>query len=251
MGEDFQGKVVVVTGGSRGIGEATARAFAAEGARVAVLSRKLEALQEVTTAIQDAGGEAMAVQAHCGKAEEIVQAVDTVVDVWGGLDILVNNAATNPHFGPILDCPEGMWDKIFQVNVKGFFLAIQAAAPHLERRDGVIVNVSSIAGIKAAPMMGIYSVSKAAVIHMTKALARELGGRGVRVNCVAPGLIRTHFSRAIWDNEALMDEVMKSHAVDRIGEPEEVAKAILYMAGEGASYVTGSVLVLDGGEILF
>jgi len=251
MKRDFENKVALITGASRGIGEAVAISLSRAGARVALLSRKMEALQEVASAIEEEGGEALPLSVHCGKGDEISRAIERVVEVFGGLDVLVNNAATNPHFGPILDCPESMWDKIFQVNVKGYFLAIQAAVPHLEGSQGVVINVASIAGIRPAPMMGVYSVSKAAVIHLTRTCAKELGGRGIRVNCVAPGLIKTRFSQAIWGNEAVMDELMKFHAIDRIGTPEEVADAVLYLAGPSATYITGSTLVLDGGELLY
>ena len=248
---DFQGKVVIITGGSRGIGEAAAYAFAEAGADVAVISRKAEAVEKVAQSISSRGVRGIGIAAHAGKVDEIKSAIDKVASDWGRVDILVNNAATNPHFGPIMDCTESLWDKIFEVNVKGYFLAAQAAMPYLEKTKGVIVNVASVAGLKPSPMMGVYSITKAAIIHMTKVLARELGERDIRVNCVAPGVIRTRFSQALWENEGIMNEIMKAHAIQRIGEPEEVAHAILYLASPTAAYVTGSVVVLDGGELVF
>lgn len=255
MGEgflsDLRDKVVFITGGSRGIGEATALAFAKAGARVAVFARKQEALDAVATQIASSGGLALALAGHAGKQGDLQQAIDKTVSELGGLDILVNNAATNPHFGPILDATESMWDKILEVNVKGAFFAVQAAVPHLEKSHGVVVNVASVAGLKPSPMMGVYSVSKAALIHLTKVLARELSVRNIRVNCVAPGLIKTKFSQALWSNDAILDEVMKTHALQRIADADEVANAILYLASSASSYATGSVLLLDGGELLY
>ena len=247
---DLKGKAALVTGGSRGIGEAVAYRLAEAGADVAVLSRKAEPLELVKQGIEQRGVRGLAIAAHAGKADAIKGAVQQVADAFGRLDILVNNAATNPHFGPTIDCPEVLWDKIFEVNVKGYFLACQAAAPHLEQTEGVIINVASVAGLKPAPFMGAYSVSKAAVIHLTKVLAKEFGGLKIRVNCVAPGVIKTRFSQALWQNEMIMEEVMKTHAVPRIGEPEEVAAAVAYFASPEATYATGSVLVLDGGELV-
>jgi len=248
---DLKGKAALVTGGSRGIGEAVAYRLAEAGADIAVVSRKAEPLALVAKGIEERGARGLAIAAHVAKAEAIQGAVEQAAAEFGRLDILVNNAATNPHFGPTMDCSETLWDKIFEVNVKGYFLASQAAAPHLEQTEGVIINLASVAGLKPAPFMGVYSVTKAAVIQLTKVLAKELGGLKIRVNCIAPGVIKTRFSQALWENENIMEEVMKSHAVPRIGTPEDVAAAVAYFASPEASYATGSVLVLDGGELVF
>ncbi|NOZ85473.1 MAG: SDR family oxidoreductase [Deltaproteobacteria bacterium] len=247
---DLTGKSAIVTGGSRGIGEATALAFAEAGAKVAVMGRKLEPLQEVVAKIESKGGKGLALQAHVARPDEVGAAVRKAVQTFGELDILVNNAATNPHFGPLIDCSNELWDKIFEVNLKGCFLVTKSCVPFLEKTGGCIVNVASVAGLKPFPLMGVYAVTKAGMIHLTKILAKELGPRKIRVNCVAPGVIKTRFSKAIWENEAILDEILKGHAIDRIGEPEEVASAIMYLASKDSAYTTGTVLVLDGGEML-
>lgn len=248
---DLTGKVAIVTGASRGIGEAIAQMFAQAGAKVVLASRKIEDLQAVADGIKAAGGEALAVACHTGKREQVQALVQRAVDEWGRVDIAVNNAATNPHFGSILNSDEGQWDKTYEVNVKGYFWLAQACAPHMERDGGgSIINVASVAGLNPATAMGIYSVSKAAVIALTKQLAQELGHAKIRVNALAPGLIKTKFSSALWGNEDISDKITGSTPLGRIGTPEEVAAAALYLAADESAFTTGTVMTMDGGSLV-
>jgi NAD(P)-dependent dehydrogenase (short-subunit alcohol dehydrogenase family) len=248
---DLTGKVAIVTGASRGIGEAIARMFAQAGAKVVVASRKIEDLQAVADDIKAAGGEAIAVACHTGKREQVQALVQRAVDEWGRVDIAVNNAATNPHFGPILNSDEAQWDKTYEVNVKGYFWLAQASAPHMERAGGgSIINVASVAGLNPATAMGIYSVSKAAVIALTKQLAQELGPANIRVNALAPGLIKTKFSSALWGNEDISGKITGGTPLGRIGTPEEVAAAALYLAADESAFTTGTVMTMDGGSLV-
>jgi NAD(P)-dependent dehydrogenase (short-subunit alcohol dehydrogenase family) len=246
---DLGGRVTLVTGASRGIGRAIAHAFAAAGARVAVASRKQESLDRVAREIADAGGEPLAVACHTGRPEEVAELVAAVEEAWGGIDVLVNNAATNPHFGPLLTADEAHWDKTFEVNVKGYFHLAKACAPSMrERGGGSIVNVASIAGHLPYRGLGVYSVSKAAVLMLTKVLARELAGDGIRVNAIAPGLIETRFSEALWADPDVRDRVLATVPQGRIGRPEELTGLALYLASDASTYTTGAVFFVDGGE---
>jgi NAD(P)-dependent dehydrogenase (short-subunit alcohol dehydrogenase family) len=243
---DLQDKVAVVTGGSRGIGEAIARAYAQAGAKVVVASRKLENVQPVADAINAVGGTALAVACHTGDPEQVQALVEQTVAAFGTVDIAVNNAGTNPHFGPLLDASESMWDKTFQVNVKGYFWVAQAVAPlMLARGSGKIVNVASVAGLRPGQGMGVYSVSKAAVLMLTQSLAQELGPRGVQVNALAPGVIKTKFSTALWSNERLVQRIQRQ--TGRLGESDDVAGAALFLASSASDYVNGTTIVIDGG----
>lgn len=243
---DLTGRVALVTGGSRGIGEAIARAYARAGAAVAIASRKLENVQPVADAITAAGGRALALACHTGDRTQIQAAVARIISQFGQLDIVVNNAATNPHFGPLLGASEEMWDKTFQVNVKGYFLVAQAAAAHmLPRGSGKIINIASIAGITPGHGMGIYSVSKAATLMLTRSLAQELGPSGIQVNAIAPGVIQTRFSTALWSNPTLAASI--DTMAGRIGQPEDLEGVALLLASPASDYVNGSVIVVDGG----
>jgi NAD(P)-dependent dehydrogenase (short-subunit alcohol dehydrogenase family) len=243
---DLQDKVAVVTGGSRGIGEAIARAYAQAGAKVVAASRKLENVQPVADAINAVGGTALAVACHTGDPEQVQALVEQTVAAFGTVDIAVNNAGTNPHFGPLLDASESMWDKTFQVNVKGYFWVAQAVAPlMLARGSGKIVNVASVAGLRPGQGMGVYSVSKAAVLMLTQSLAQELGPRGVQVNALAPGVIKTKFSTALWSNERLVQRIQRQ--TGRLGESDDVAGAALFLASSASDYVNGTTIVIDGG----
>lgn len=248
---DLSGKVAIVTGASRGIGEAIAQHFAQAGAKVVVCARKLESLQTVADSINQAGGTALAMACHTGKREQVQAVVEQTLAQWGRIDIVVNNAATNPHFGPLLNSDAAQWDKTYEVNVKGYFWLIQAAAEAMQAQGGgSIINVASVAGLQPATAMGIYSISKAAVIAMTKQLAQELGPMNIRVNALAPGLIKTKFSSALWDNEDLNQKIVAGTPLGRIGTVDEVAAAALYLASDAAAFTTGTVITMDGGSLV-
>lgn len=243
---DLKDKVAVITGASRGIGEAIARTFAAHGARVVLASRRIEGVKAVADGI---GAAAHAVAAHTGHEAQCVALVEEAVARFGRVDVLVNNAATNPYFGPMLDTDGGAWLKTFEVNLQGYFWMAREVAKHLQGRGapGSIVSVASVAGLEAAPFQGVYGATKAAVISMTKTLAFELGASGIRVNAIAPGLVETRLASAIVQNEALVAEVVRKTPLGRYGQPDEIAGAALFLASDASSYMTGQTLVIDGG----
>jgi NAD(P)-dependent dehydrogenase (short-subunit alcohol dehydrogenase family) len=249
MEKSFAGRVVVVTGASRGIGEAIAEAFGAAGARVVLASRKLEGVEEVAEKIRAAGGEALAVACHTGREADVQALMARAQEAFGGIDVLVNNAATNPHFGPLLDAGESQWDKTFEVNLKGYVHAIRAAVPMMrERGGGSIVNVASVAGLVPHGGLGVYGVLKAAVLMLTRTLAVELAKDQIRVNAIAPGLIQTRFSEALWASPEANARALATIPQGRMGQPEDLTGAVLYLAGDGAKFTTGAVLVIDGGQ---
>jgi NAD(P)-dependent dehydrogenase (short-subunit alcohol dehydrogenase family) len=241
------GKVAIVTGASRGIGEAIARTLAESGANVVLASRKIEGLEAVAGSIGK--DRAFAVAAHTGKEADCAHLVAETVRHFGKVDILVNNAATNPYFGPMIDIDERAWDKTFEVNLKGYFWMCREVARHLRAREapGSIVNISSVTGLEAAPLQGVYAMTKASIISMTKTFAFELAANKIRVNAIAPGFIETRFSSAIVANEALAAEVLHKTPLGRVGMPEEIAGGALYLASDAASFLTGHTLVIDGG----
>jgi NAD(P)-dependent dehydrogenase (short-subunit alcohol dehydrogenase family) len=243
----LEGKVAIVTGGSRGIGEAIARAFVDAGAKVVISSRKPDGLAVVAESL---GKErAHAVAAHAGKEEDCARLVKEAVARFGTVDVLVNNAGTNPHFGPMIDCEMPAWDKTFEVNLKGFYWMTRELVRHLRERDsaGAVVNIASVAGLMGTPMQGVYAMTKAAVISMTKTLAIELAPNKVRVNAIAPGFVDTRLASAIVKDNDLLAMVLRRTPLGRVGEPDEIAGGALYLASDSASYLTGHTLVIDGG----
>lgn len=240
-------KVIVVTGASRGIGEAIARSCIDHGARVVLASRKQADLDRVVSGLP--AERALAVACHTGKAEEVDAMIAKAVAQFGKVDGIVNNAATNPYFGPLIDISDAAMDKTFEVNVRGYLYCARAFVKHAQQRGGggSIVNVASVAGTRAAPMQGFYGATKAAVISMTQTLAFELGGQNIRANAIAPGLVETKFAAAIVGNPMLRDHVVKRTPLARHAQPSEIAGAAIYLLSDAASFTTGTVVVVDGG----
>jgi len=246
----LKGKVALITGASRGIGEAIAYALAQYGAQCILVSRKIEGLQTVADKIRAEGGKAEAIACHVGDLNQIEALFKEVQERFGRLDILINNAATNPYFGDMLGADEGVWDKTNDVNLKGPFFMIQHAARlMMESGGGSIVNVSSMNGVRPAPLQGIYSITKAGLISMTKAFAKELAAKNIRVNAVLPGLTETKFSKAIIENELVYDYAIRMIPMGRHAQPSEIAGAVLYLVSDAASYTTGTCIAVDGGAL--
>jgi NAD(P)-dependent dehydrogenase (short-subunit alcohol dehydrogenase family) len=248
---DLTGKVAIITGASRGIGEAIAYALAEHGARVLVSSRKREAIQSVAEALQQQGHEAYALAANAGNPTELHALVEQTVRHFGRLDVVVNNAAANPVFGAIENTDVAAFDKIMDVNVKGPFELSKAALPHLKAQGGgSIINISSVGGMTPEDGLGVYSVSKAALIMLTKALAKEWGAYNIRVNAICPGLIQTAFSQTLWNNNALMKQYMNILPLHRVGSVEEVSALALFLASAAGGFCTGGVYTADGGHTI-
>jgi dehydrogenase/reductase SDR family protein 4 len=244
----LEGKVALITGASKGIGQAIAELYAAAGAKVVVSSRKHEAVAEVAKTITNTGGQALAIACNVGNANDISQLVDQTIATYGSIDILVNNAAANPTFGPVVFTNEAAFDKIMNVNVKAPFELAKKVYPLMkEKKSGSVINISSVGGLRPESGLGIYSVSKASLISLTKVMAKEWGDDNIRVNAICPGLIKTKFSEALWSNEKIMNVMMKMVAIKRVGTPEEIAALALFLASDASSYCTGSVFTADGG----
>ncbi|OQY45538.1 MAG: short-chain dehydrogenase [Anaerolineaceae bacterium 4572_78] len=248
---DLTGKIAVITGASRGIGEAIACTYASAGASVVLAGRKQAGVQAVARKIARAGGETFATQAHTGNEKSVKQLIDKVIDAYDGIDILVNNAATNPHFGHIMTSGESEWDKIYEINVKAYFNLAKACYESMkERGGGKIINVASSAGEIPTPGMGVYCVSKAAVLMLTKVLALELATDNIQVNAIAPGLVKTKFSQALWGNSQIYEAVLNTIPQHRIAMPDEISGIALYLASPASSYTTGATFVVDGGALI-
>jgi dehydrogenase/reductase SDR family protein 4 len=250
MDFSLKNKVALITGASRGIGEAAAIGLAQAGADLAIASRKLPDLERVAAEVRKAGRKCLPIAAHVGRVEEVNNLVKKVVDEFGKIDILVNNAATNPTMAQALDVDERAWDSIMNLNLKGLFFLSQAVARVMkEKGGGKIINVSSIAGI-SPDLLPVYSISKAAVIMATKVMAMQWAQYKIRANCIAPGLTKTKFSEALWNNPDILKHAMALTPMARVGEPEEMVGAILFLASEASSYVTGQVIAVDGGKTI-
>jgi len=242
------GKVALVTGATRGIGHAIAIRFAAAGAAVMVVSRKQEAVDATVAQLQAAGARVAGRAANVSRPEDAALIVADTVKEFGGLDVLVNNAAANPVFGPVEDTGTDAFDKIMGVNVRAPFDLAKAARPHfIVRGGGVILNISSIGGVSPEPNLGIYSVSKAAIISLTQVLAKEWGKDGIRANAICPGFIKTDFSSALWQNEKILAHILRTQAISKLGEPDDIATVALFLCSDAGSLCTGGVFLADGG----
>ncbi len=245
----LESRIALVTGGSRGLGLAIASGLVRHGATVVLSARKEPELQEAAAGLETIRtGSASYVASHAGRPDDIEALVATVMERHGRVDLLVNNAGTNPYFGPLIEAEAGAWDKTFEVNLRGYFLFTQACwRAWMRDHGGSVLNVASTAGVRPAPAMGIYGITKAGVIMLTRQLASELGGT-VRVNCIAPGVFRTRFAKTLWSNPAIMQRVLAGNPMGRIGEPDELAGTAVYLLSDAARYVNGQVIVVDGGS---
>jgi NAD(P)-dependent dehydrogenase (short-subunit alcohol dehydrogenase family) len=244
----LDGKVAVITGSSRGIGRSIAECMARLGAKVVVSSRKPEPCEEVASAIRGEGGEATVIPCNISRKAEVEALVSRTKDLWGRIDILVCNAAVNPYFGTMSGLSDEAFDKIMNSNVKSNLWLCNLAIPGMaEHGGGAVVIVSSIAGLRASPMLGGYGISKAADFALARNLAIEWGPRNVRVNCIAPGLVKTDFAKALWENEDILSTRNAITPLRRIGEPDEIGPVAAFLAAPASSFITGQIIVADGG----
>ena len=245
---DLSGKVAIVTGSSRGIGRAIAERLAEHGAKVVVSSRKAEACEAVAAGIRERGGEACVIPCHIGRKEELQALVDQTAARWGGVDVLVCNAAVNPYFGPSAGIPDDAYDRVMNSNVRSNFWLSNMVLPGMAARGGgAIIVVSSIAGLRGTPTLAVYGLSKAADMQLVRNIAVEWGSRNVRANCIAPGLVRTDFARALWEDPENLKRRTRDTPLQRIGEPDEIAGAAVFLAAPSGSFMTGQTIVIDGG----
>lgn len=246
----LENKVALITGASRGIGEAIARGLAEFGATCILVSRKIDALEGVKKKIEDNGGRADAISCHMGYLDQIETLFEKVRSKYGKLDILINNAATNPYLGELLGAPESAFDKTIEVNLKGPFFMIQYGAKLMEEGGGgAIVNVSSINGVRPAPLQGVYSITKAGLISMTRAYAKELAQKNIRVNALLPGFTETKFSEALIQNKEIYEQALQRIPMNRHATPEEMVGAVIYLVSDTASFTTGETIACDGGAL--
>lgn len=248
---DLTGRVALVTGGSRGIGLAIGSALAGAGARVVLAARHADAVEAAAEQLRAAGGEARGIAANIGKAPEIEALVRAAEEAYGPVEILVNNAATNIHFGPVLDADDGMWMKMVETNLLSTVRLCRLIVPGMRlRHRGKIINIASVAGIQPGVAQGVYGALKAALIQLTKSLAQELGPENIQVNAIAPGLIKTRFAQVLHETPSIRSAIEKATPLGRIGEPSEIAGAAVYLASPASDFTSGSVLVVDGGMTL-
>ncbi|MBA1273009.1 SDR family NAD(P)-dependent oxidoreductase [Stutzerimonas azotifigens] len=246
---DLSGKVALITGSTKGIGRAIAEQMARCGARVVISSRKADACEQVAGELVAAGFEAIAVPCHVGRKEDLQRLVDTTLERWGQIDVLVCNAATNPVYGPTREMTDEAWDKIMETNVKGTFWLCNRVLPGMaERGGGAVIMLSSIAGLRGNTTIGTYGVSKAAEAALARNLAAEWGPDGIRVNAIAPGLVRTDFAKALLDDPERVRRAAEKTPLRRIGEPIDIAGLAVFLAAPASAYITGQVIVADGGE---
>jgi len=247
----MKGRNAIVTGSTRGIGLAIAQGFLEAGATVTLCGRKQEGVDDALTILSGHASEIIGVAAHVGKVDDIEMLIATAEERFGPVDTLVNNAGTNPYYGPIAESEDWAWDKTMDVNLRGPYLLSRRVGVKMMAGDGgSIINISSIAGLAASVNQGIYSVTKAGLIMLTKVMAREMGSSGVRVNCICPGVIRTELSRALWEDEKKAASYLARKALGRIGEVDEIVGAAIYFASEASSFTTGAVLQVDGGMVI-
>jgi NAD(P)-dependent dehydrogenase (short-subunit alcohol dehydrogenase family) len=248
---DLTGKVALVTGSSRGIGRAIAERMAEHGAKVIVSSRKLDACEEVVSGIRERRGEATAVTCNIASKEDLENLVLKSRQVYGGIDVLVCNAAVNPHYGASQEIPDSAFDKVMNSNIRSNHWLCQMVIPAMAaRRDGSVIIVSSIGGLKGSSVLGAYGISKAADMQMARNLAVEWGPSNVRINTIAPGLVKTDFARALWENPAVYERAIGSYPLRRIGEPDEIAGTAVLLASRAGSFITGQTIVVDGGSTI-
>jgi NAD(P)-dependent dehydrogenase (short-subunit alcohol dehydrogenase family) len=245
---DLSGQVAVITGSSKGIGRAAAEIMAALGAKVVISSRKGNVCEEVAAGIRKAGGEAIAIACNISRRDEIAGLVKGAIEKWGKIDTLVCNAAVNPYFGPLAGISDDAFDKIMSSNIKSNLWLCNLALPHMvEQGGGSVVIVSSTGGLRGSAQLGAYGISKAADMQLTRSLAVEWSPKGVRINCVAPGLVKTDFARALWEDPERLKRTVSTAPLRRIGEPNEIGSVIAFLASNASSFMTGTVVIADGG----
>ena len=241
-------KTAIVSGGSKGIGKAIALKYAQAGADVVICSRRKENLEAAVIEAESNGFSLIPIKCNTSNFDSIQSVVDLTMDKFGKVDILVNNAATNPYYGPILNSEDSHWDKIFDVNVKGYFNFAKACSISMIKNNyGKIINVASIAAKTPLEGLGVYNISKAAVVMLTKVLAKELGQHNIQINTLAPGLIKTDFSKALWEDEDTYNKIVKSIPQGKMGTPEDISGMALYLASDASDFITGSIFTVDGG----
>ena len=247
----LKNKTAIVTGSSRGIGRAIAVAYARAGARVVITSRKADACAAVVDQIQSEGGEATAIPCNISRKDEVLGLVDQTEKLYGTVDVLVCNAAVNPYYGPMADITDEAFSKVMDVNIRSNLWLVNRTAPGMAAKGGgSVVIISSIAGFTGSRTLGAYGISKAADMSLARSLALEWGKQGIRANCIAPGLIKTDFAKALWDNPETLAFVLKSSPLNRIGEPEDIAGAALLLGSDAGRFITGTTIVIDGGAII-